>query len=200
MKKAFTLVEILACLIIISVIAIAMIHALNISDDDAYENLAKVKASKAIALVDEASQKIREMELTKCPMKVFMMETTTGNWEYTLVNASNEAASTSDVYSLYADYIKFIEGNLNFCDYTSKCNDSNIKGGKITGNVYIGFEVLSSISNCPNYYRPDSEGAITGKGKCWGKVYIKVYDNSRYSDELGKDVFIIGLNANGVAY
>ncbi len=198
-KSAFTLIEVTLSVVIIGIIAVSMMHALNISDSQAYSDIEKAKAAKAIALVDEASQKIREMETTQCPMKVFMMNTA-GSWEYTLVNTSNTSATASDVLSLYAKYIKFVEQPLNFCDYTSQCSVNTIKGGKISGDVYIGFEVYNSISNCPDYYRPDVEGPISGKGKCWGRVWIKIYDTARYENTIGKDVFILGLNENGVVY
>ncbi len=194
-KKAFTLAEVLVCLMIIGVLAAVMIQ--NIKTKDFTEDGYTATALKILDNVQQASLKIRELEPERCPTGSFMVDVA-GDWEFTLVNDSQTALNTSEVLNLYGNYLKFEETDLNFCDHTPYCSDDDIKGAKLAGNSYIGFEV-GAIEDCPDYYMPNTDTIISGKGKCWGKLYIDV-DGSKGPNTLGKDVYVIGLNENGIAY
>lgn len=194
-KNAFTLAEVLICLMIIGVIAVVMIK--NLRTQDFTEKSYIANGFKALETVQQASLKIRDLENTSCPMGSFMVNVA-GTYDYTLVNASGTNANTTEVLNLYNNYLKLESVGINFCDYTGYCSNSAIKGAKLPGNVYIGFEV-TSVTNCPNYYLPNSSTLLTGEGKCWGKLYVDT-DGPKGPNQLGKDVFVMGLNEKGVAY
>lgn len=194
-KQAFTLAEILICLVIIGFIALIMIK--NVKTKDFTEKTYIASAFKAFESVQQASVKIRDSETESCPTGSFMVNVA-GDWEYTLVNSSGINANTEEVLNLYGNYLKFENIGINFCDYTSFCSDEEIKGAKLPGNMYIGFEV-TEIEDCPDYYMPNTATIINGSGKCWGKLYVDV-DGTKGPNTLGKDVYVIGLNESGLAY
>jgi len=194
-SNAFTLAEVLICLMIIGVMAIIMIR--NLRTKDFTEKSYIAGGYKAIESVQQASLKIRDIETASCPTGSFMVNVA-GTWEYALVNASGANANTTEVLNLYDSYLKLENTGLNFCDYTGYCSNDSIKGAKLPGNTYIGFETTGVI-NCPSYYLPNSSSLTAGKGKCWGKLYIDV-DGPKGPNQLGKDVFVMGLNEDGVAY
>ncbi len=195
MKKGFTLAEVLVCMVIIGILAIIMVQ--NVKTKDFKEQGYIANALKIAENIQQASLKIREIEKTNCPMASFMVDIM-GTWEYALINSSGNNATASDVINLYAKYIKFENTGLKFCDYTSYCSDDKIIGAKVPPESYIGIEVIS-VSDCPSYYIPGSTTTTPGKGKCWGKLYIDV-DGNKGPNQLGKDVFVYGLNEIGVAY
>lgn len=195
MKNAFTLAEVLVCMVIIGILAIIMVQ--NVKTKDFTEKGYVANALKIIENVQQASLKIREIEKTNCPMASFMINIM-DTWEYALVNSSGNSASATDVINLYAKYLKFENKGLKFCDYTSYCSNDNIIGAKIPPGSYIGIEI-TSIANCPSYYVPGSTTTTPGKGKCWGKLYIDV-DGNKGPNQHGKDVFVYGLNEIGIAY
>ncbi len=199
-KYAFTLIEIIATLIIIGFLAIIMVKNLKQPGEDINNKITKAKLLKAVNAVQTACQQIKEFEKDKCPMQTFMMNVA-GTYEYTLVDSSGNNADTDEVVSIFSDYIKFQESPINFCDYTEYCDDNTIKGGKIAGDIYIGFKAYGdSITDCPNYKLPDSNDEVSGKGKCWGNVYIKIAGKNAGLDEYGKTVFVFGLNEYGIVY
>ena len=198
-KHAFTLIEITVVLIIIGFFSIIMVKNLKQPNDDMNNKIIKTKLLKAVNAVQTACQQIKEFEKVRCPMQTFIVNAA-GTYEYALVNSSGNSADTDEVLSIFSDYIKFQESPLNFCDYTEYCNDNDIKGGKIIGDIYIGFKAYGNdITDCPNYKLPDSDDEISGSGKCWGNLYIKLAGNSG-EDEYGKTVFVFGLNEFGVVY
>lgn len=210
MKKysAFTIVEIILTMTIIATLATVML--VNLKRKDVSDKTFGLNAYKVMEVIQQASSKIRELEKdTRCPTGTFMANVL-GTYEYTILNkAGGSTANATEVASLFGDYMQYQQSNINFCDYTPYCSNTNIKGAKIIGNVYIGFEVLSSISNCPTtYYIPNSSGKgyadkITSTaaqvGKCWGKLYADV-NGSAGPNQLGKDVFIWGLGETGLVY
>ena len=195
MKKAFTLVEILLCMVIIGVIAVVMVQTIKTKDFTEKSYIAN--ALKIMDNIEQASLKIRELEKTNCPMGMFMINIM-DTWEYALVNSSGNSASATDVINLYAKYLKFENTGLKFCDHTGYCSNDDIIGAKIHSDSFIGFEITST-EDCPNYYMPGSDTLTNGKGKCWGKLYMDV-NGTKGPDELGKDVFIFGMNEIGIAY
>ena len=194
-KKAFTLAEVLICLMIIGVLAAIMIK--NIKTKDFTEKGYIASAYKALESVQQASLQICELETTSCPMQSYMVNVA-GDWEYTIVNASGTNANTEEILNLYDNYLKLEDTGINFCDYTPYCNSDSIKGAKIAGNGYIGFEV-TEVQTCPDYYLPNSTTLMKGEGKCWGKFYFDA-DGKKGPNELGKDVFVFGLGERGLVY
>lgn len=213
MKKiiAFTLAEILIALTVIGVIAVMMMVTIDKKGMD--EDLGKAKAYQAFEAIQQASAKLLSTETTLCPegrflTKILGTSSTGSNYEYAFLNDSGEDASTDDVLSVYNKYIRFEKKDLNFCSYSNYCESSNtnIKGGRIVGNIYIGFEVYgdTALQDCPNtYYLPESEEMVTKTagttGKCWGNVYVDT-DGPKGEGALGKDVFVWGLGETGIAY
>lgn len=194
--KAFTLAEVLICLMIIGALAIIMVQ--NVKTKDFTEKGYIANAFKAMEAVQQASVKIRDIENTACPTGSFMVEVV-DDWEYALVNSSGSNANTAEVLDLYSNYIKFEDSGFKFCDHTGYCSDNDdILGAKLAGGIYLGFEV-TAIGDCPDYYMPNTAEMLSAKGKCWGNLYIDV-DGEKGPNQLGKDVFVIGLNESGLAY
>ena len=214
MKKiiAFTIAEIIIALTVVGVIAVMMMTTINKKGID--EDLNKAKVYQAFEVIQQASTKILATETTLCPEGKFIIKPILGGvitnreYEYAFLTTSGGSAYTSDVLNVYNKYIRFEKKNLNFCSYSNYCQSSNtkIKGGRIVGNIYIGFEVYgpSDIQDCPTtYYLPESEEMVTKTegttGKCWGNVYVDI-DGPKGEGVVGKDVFIWGLGETGIAY
>lgn len=198
-KFAFTLAEILVCLMIIGVIA--GIFMKNIKGESFTKKSYIANAYKVINAFDQASTKIIETDPTSCPTGTFLTKAAgLKDPEYTFSNSAGGNANTSEVLKVYSKFIKFEQSSINFCDYTGYCTDTSIKGGRLHGNVYMGIKVGGSAANCPSYYLPNASGAITvgANTKCWGNLYIDV-DGLKGPNKLGEDVFIFGLGARGIA-
>ncbi len=195
MKKAYTLAEVLMCMVIIGFLAIIMVR--NIKTKDFTEKNYTANALKIIQNMQQASLKIRELEKENCPTESFMVSVL-DTWEYTLVDSSGNNLEAAEVIDLYGKYLKFEDSGFKFCDYTTYCSNDDIIGAKIAPESYIGIEI-TSIEDCPEYYIPGSDATTAGKGKCWGKLYIDV-DGKKGPNTLGKDIFVYGLNETGVAY
>lgn len=200
-KNAFTLAEILIVLLIVGVIAVIMYEHFDDVNSSLQEKMSVSKVLKAKDAVHQALTNIKLFDKSSCPMGAFMVNSA-GTWEYTLVTGPGGSGLTTDgLVTLLQDYLKFQEVPVDFCDYTSYCSDNTIKGGKIFDDTYIGFKVYgNAIANCPDYYMPGSGDLITGRGKCWGTLYVKLADPYNVDDTLGQDVFIFGLGQDGVAY
>jgi len=220
-KKAFTLAEAMVVIFLIGVLSVFMIKSAKNSKTDERERIAK--AFKAIEAFDYASSQICELD-ANCPFGKFMVanktkrSTSTGDdgklkVTYTYTYAKSVTVdSSAALRNLYAKYIKFEKTYDDFCTYSGYCSSGAYPGGKISGDIHVGLELLSSISDCPNYYMPDPSGSepstpseITvqdrldtgAKPKCWGKLYIDV-NGTDAPNTLGKDVFVFGLDEKGV--
>lgn len=210
MKKynAFTLAEIIVSMVIIATMATVMF--VNLQRKDFSDRTFSLSAYKAMEVIQQASSKVREFEKdNRCPTGTFMANVM-GTYEYTILNKAEGLNATSEeVVNLFGDYMKYQQSSLNFCDYTSYCSNSNIKGAKITGNMYIGFEVFNGAANCPtSYYVPNSSDNVSADlvtktaaqaGKCWGNFYLDT-NGTEGPDTLGKDVYIWGLGETGLVY
>ena len=207
MKKiAFTLAEVMLAMSIIGVLAVVSFKAMNTKNID--EQTKKAKAHQALAAIEQAASNIISQEDTKCPAKAFMVKVA-GTYEYATYKANGTTlAATSDVVSMFSEYMKTEKTNLNFCTYSNYCASSNtsIKGFRIAGDVYIGIKVFgdTAIADCPTtYYMPDSAQAITvtaaKAGKCWGELYVDV-DGTKGKGVLGDDVYKWGLGEMGVVH
>jgi len=205
-NRAFTLIEILLVAVIIGVLAVIMIKNINSKSFTDKANIAN--AYKAIEIVQQASAKILGAETDWCPTGKFINKII-NNYEFGVINPTTSKEATLDeMMELYGSYLKLQKRNLNFCSYTEYCEDSNtdIKGAKIVGDIYIGFEKFASpdIQDCPTtYYMPESNELIEkeagSNGKCWGKFYVDV-NGPAAPNEFGKDVFVWGLGEVGIVY
>lgn len=196
MKKiAFTLIELSVCMIIIGFIAITVIN--NHRNNSIEEKAFLPKARKTISALQNASQQIRLS--SNCPTKNFIIESL-GTWHFALMNSDETAtADIEDIIEMYGYYMKYQNSSINFCDYTDYCSDSNIKGAKLPDGTYIGFELYNTIKTCPNYIIPENTTNTTGKGMCWGAVYLDTNGKNK-PNTLGKDVYMFGLGEYGLIY
>ncbi len=201
-KQAFTLAEITIVLVIIGVLVALLVTSLKTGD--IWEKSYMAQAYKAMINFDDVSSKIREIESTNVPTRSFI-EPVMDGYEFTIINSNGGNASSNDVYNLYKKYIRFTNSSaINFCSNTTYCPGKNIPGGKLPSGAYIGIEV-TGIKDCPSYYMPvhkdkkDKElGQIPGKGKCWGLLYVDA-NGTQAPNTLGRDIFVFGLDAAGVA-
>lgn len=208
LKKAFTLAEISISIIIIGVICVIMIGALNPKKYDEKTNTASLM--KTLEFISQASVQIMDMEDAKCPARSFMIKPAgSAAWEFAILNSSGSSASAQEVAELFGEHLKYESNIISFCDYTSYCSDSNIKGAKLPNGAYIGFEITSTVQDCPAYRMPYEEtdtpaptkySKSTGTfetAKCWGKLYIDT-NGLKSPDTLGQDVYVFGLGENGI--
>ena len=216
-KHAFTLAEVTLVLAIIGILAIVMIK--NIKTDTFKDKELKAGAVKVVNDFNIASMKIREIEHDKCPNAAFMVKA--GNdWVYTLTE--KDADKVLDLYGEYLKFDKPRSGYYNFCDHTGGLKDgdckgsANIAGIRLAGDIYVGLKM--NLENdvpkdCPtSYYRintaakdetpgvqnQNDEVTISGE-KCWAKLYMDINGNAG-PNEVGQDIFVYGMNAEGVLY
>ena len=210
-KNAFTLAEILIVMVIIGIIAVILIQTLNPNRYSEKTNIAN--ARKAIELIKQATSQMIELEKEQIPTGTFMTRPAgSDSWEITILNEDGNDASVEDIVNLFGNYIKYESDVIDFCNFTSFCNNENVKGAKVAGGIYIGFEKFddTDIDDCPAYYMPNSENQIsapttldktTGEfdkvKQCWGKVYIDV-NGIKGPDTEGQDVFVYGLGEYGM--
>ena len=233
---AFTLAETLITLTTIGVLAAIMISLMDVTS--VYEKTDAAKVYKAFEEVQQAAAKIRSTETGKCPEGTFLtkirnmsqsdiLAADAYNYEYALYKDDDATtlAPTADVARLFAQYLRFEQGRyappqayspVTFCNYTSYCSNNAIVGGKMAGDVYIGFEVFgdTAVQTCPKelympkfnkedyknhqYYEYITKTDAQA-GKCWGKVYVFVKRN-KAQNTLGKDIFVWGLDENGLTH
>ena len=216
-NKAFTLAEILIVLVILGALSVVMMQSLRSDNFSKKEYIAK--AYKVINTFDEAAVNIRDINSTDCPMGTFLYKSAKnadGTYDYELglkLPASNQDKAVLDIFG---KYIKFEKTNLNFCDYSGYCENvnkdieteadkiTNIPAVRFSKNMYAGLKLLSEVSDCPDYYLPEISSKITPKTKvsgekpqCWAKLYADV-NGIDAPNELGKDIFVFGLDENGI--
>ncbi|MBQ8636199.1 type II secretion system protein [bacterium] len=210
-KKAFTMAELLAVMIVIGVLATALMQ--NFRSPKVKEKELIANALKAIEVVEQAFAKVKEIDKINCPTGTFISKQIgTGTYAYELRNdEGTSSASATDVVNLLGKYIRYEGGIVNFCSYTSYCTDTSIKGAKLAGtNIYIGFKVNTGIEDCPTYKMPndsttypaptqyDKKAADFVTTKCWGELYIDT-NNIDSPNTYGQDVFKFGLGEHGIA-
>ncbi|MBQ8848457.1 MAG: prepilin-type N-terminal cleavage/methylation domain-containing protein [Candidatus Gastranaerophilales bacterium] len=196
-KKGFTLAEVIICLVVVGLIAAVIMSNLKLGDykEKSYIGMAR----KIMANFQAASQQIREQEQTSVPTRSFIVNSL-GAWEYVILNSTGSAnATVNDVVNLYGKYIKYEKSIINFCDNSGYCSDTSIKGAKLPNGAYIGFKTSGTIIDCPAYRIPSETSNTAGKGKCWGTFYIDA-DGNNGPNAIGRDVYVFGLDENGLVY
>lgn len=194
-KKAFTLAEIIFCMILICFMYLIVLY--NIKTEGINDKAIIATANKTVSSIDEASLKLRGT--SNCP-NGSLMDNVAGTSELGIINDDGTTPDASDIINIYSKFLKFTKKGINFCDYTTYCQNADIEtieGAKLPGDVVIGIEVLEEIETCPDYKTIDTKETIEGKDQCWGKLYIDV-NSKKEPDTLDKDVFIFGLDKNGV--
>ena len=209
-KKAFTLAEILICVGIISIVIVFLIKTLKPNSYD--EKTSIIGARKFIETVDEALLQITAIEKAQCPDGKYLVNAGGSSPEIAIYNPAGTAViSSSEFVTLISKHVKFEEYPINSCTYTSQCTGTSIKGGKLAGGAYIGFEIYSTVADCPGYRNPgdtanspaptkfDPASGTYPTAKCWGKFYMDVNGPNKGANTLGVDVYVFGLGENGLA-
>ena len=235
MKKytAFTMAETLLVMAIIGILAVFSMKNLRTKDIEAKTFAANT--FKVMEFMQQASTKIMGSEPDLCPDGAFITRVLMSNagalsnrtnpyeYEYSFYSdVSNEKfANTNDTLNAFGNYLRFEKRDFYFCEHSKYCETANIpintnlpiKGAKIAGNIYIGFQVYansaSSLHNCPTkYYLPNHNAPYTpievNKNenevrKCWGNFYVDL-DGIKGNGVLGQDVFMWGLGTSGLEY
>lgn len=198
MKKAFTLAEMMVCLIVMGILAVIML--LNIKPEMFNKKSNIASAYKAIDEFEKASQRIREKETDSVPSGNFMTRIL-GEYEYAIINEDGTKKDATQVLELFQKYMKIENIGEEFCDNTGFCSsgDSHV-GAKLTNDIHIGLDVLDTVEDCPIPKVPiDPDKTLPNRGKCWAKLYVDT-NGLKQPNEEGEDVFIFGLNEKGVAY
>ncbi len=210
MKKtnAFTLAEVLMVLVILGFLAIISINVTTNSGFD--EKTFQASAYKIVKEFQSASIKIRESYPDKIPTGSFTTNTMNTK-DYAIYNATEQLANTTQVMDLYATFLRLDRTNKNFCSMTKafstdycKNNNTAIQGAKISGDIYVGLEVIAdtstgALASCPQYYRVNPVEKATTTEKCWGRLYLDA-NGTKAPNEFGKDAFVFGLGEFGVIY
>ena len=205
-KQAFTLAEILIVLTIIGVLALVTLRSFNAKTTKAKLNFAR--ADKAVEVFNNVCARIRLTESKACPHNTFIIDTGFGTYEKGLLKCTEgesgeetcSPVTSQDAINIFSEHTKFEKKNLNFCDYSGNCSVT-AAGAELPGGIYVGIEVLEDISDCPAYYMPGDEEETTppSGSKCWAKLYVDANGPSG-PNELGQDVFVFGMDADGVLY
>jgi len=200
-KTAFTLAEILICLVVISVIALVMMKSIH--SETLRDKANAAKAFKVIESFDQAAENVMNLDADSCPLGSFIVSVGGGK-----VIALNNITTAADAMTLFAKYMKFESTGLDFKNYTGYTDDniskSNVSAAKMSGDTYVGIYINTSLFDCPAYLMPNKEGgsdnvpAPSGK-KCWAKLYTDV-NGTEGPNTLGQDVYIFGLGESGIQH
>ena len=201
-KRAFTLIEVLAVLVIIGLIVIVMTANVKFGDYREKSNIAKVY--KVINAFDEASASACDAGSTYCPLGTFMYKVG-GDFQHALVlSGSSAAQKAQSAVNMFAEHIKFETTGINFCQYSGFCDGSstNYAGAKMPGDIYIGIEYLNTIADCPEANLPEGgtvlvNKPLSGNAKCWAKLYVDI-NGTNPPNTLGNDVYIFGFSESGL--
>lgn len=217
-KTAFSLAELLVCLILIGFMAVL---ALNGFKTGAFkEKQRRAEAYKVFSNFSHITAKLLESYPENFPSGALMYPVA-GTYNYGIYNDDGEVANESDIVDIYSKLAQFKKSKvkdpetgemvaLNFCNY-SDCEalglkeDVEIPGALWFSNVYIGFLKNPSdklIDECPSYFSPEHDEEISfpddSKKYCWGKLYVDTNGKSG-PNTLGQDVYIFGLDETGIA-
>ncbi len=229
-KLAFTLAEVTLVLVIIGILAIVMIKNIKTDTfKDKELKAGAVKVINDFNIASMKIREIEHDKCPSAAFMV-KAGSEENDWVYTLIEKDEKDATkvlndATKVLDLYGEYLKFDKprsGYYNFCDHTGglkdeDCKDSaNIAGIRLAGDIYVGLKM--NLENdvpkdCPtSYYRintaakdetpgvqnQNDEVTISGE-KCWAKLYMDINGNAG-PNEVGQDIFVYGMNSDGVLY
>lgn len=142
-KKGFTLVELLAVIVVLAIIMIIAIPQVMESMNAAKKNSFKIYAQKVL---NTASAKYQTELLTGTPSTCYKVSTLMGNGKGKYVGYVNQSNGT---LTLYLDdtagyYVKGATYTSIESDYNATTNTGGIQQGKLTGNDAI----TEPTSNC----------------------------------------------------
>ena len=146
MKKiAFTLAEVLICLVLIGILAAILINNMKFSDFKEKEFIAT--ANKVLVEAQDALLQIRTREKTQCPMGVYTLNIAETN-EYLLVGDDGSTPATSeDVINLIGKYIKFE------IKFSSRCYIEGNDEDEVNLNAAKEFDnAIFNIDDFPEYF------------------------------------------------
>ena len=202
---AFTIIEVLIVMSIIGVITAILLVNINLKSH--IKKGDSLMAFKAIQSVDDALGQIRNTETEVVPTGLLMIKNASGNYEYAILstNGGGALANTTELVGMVGDYMKKDGDVINFCNFTSACSNSGIKGFKLPGGFYVGFEKFESAQDCPSFRMPNNPDTeikpaidLNGNTKqCWGKLHVDT-NGTGSPDALGEDYFVFGLDEFGV--
>ena len=209
-KKAFTLVELTIVMLIIGMLSLVLIHTLRSKKYEEKTNF--LMAQKTIESMTNVFQQIRQTETEVVPAGKYM--TKVGDtYEYTVLSTDGNGAlaNTTELAGLVGDYMKKNGDIIEFCSVTGSCSDLAVKGFKLPGNFYVGFEIFYGTgskptpADCPafrmpgdneNEYVPNKNFDGTTK-KCWGKLHIDI-NGSNPPNKPNEDYYVFGLDEYGI--
>lgn len=217
-KTAFSLAELLVCLIIIAFLAVLAINGFKTGGFK--EKQRNAEAFKVINDFTHITAKLIETYPENFPSGALMYQVA-GNYNYGIYNDKGELANEEDIVDIYAKIARFKKSKIkdpetdelvamNFCNY-SDCEilgleeDVEVPCALWFSNVYIGFLKNSAdklIDECSSYFSPEHDEEISfptdNKKYCWGKLYIDTNGKSG-PNALGQDIYVFGLDEMGIA-
>lgn len=208
-KTAFTLAEMIIVMIIVGFLIALLIKAVNSLDINKKQNVTTIY--KIMDDFTQISLRTLNQDTKHFPTGTYIQEAV-GNWQYVAVNDENQPATASDIIKYLAKNARFKKIGINFCS-NSDCKvlgleGETISGAKMFSDAYIGIllnhDVANSngtgITDCPQYYMPDVEGAITPSGsyKCWAKLLVDT-NGKKNPNVLGEDIYVFGINESVLA-
>lgn len=204
-KNAFTLAEVLLALMIIGIVAACLARVMKSNNYKEKGNT--LMAYKAIETVSSVSSQIRQTETEVLPTGKFMIKNAGGTYEYAVLSTDGggKLAPVTELAGMFGDYMKKDGSVINFCSVSGACSNNNIKGFRLPGDLYIGFELFSAPADCPSFYMPDNKTTAISAGKnfdgttkkCWGKLYIDT-NGAKGPNTLNEDYYVFGMDENGV--
>ena len=203
-NRAFTLAEMLICIVVMGLLAVATISNMKFQNFNDKKYVAS--AYKVVQEFQQASMEIISNDKESCPVGKFMADN-----EFQLVNSSGSSPSLTEIMEIFAKHMKIEKIGSSFCDNTTYCTkiskaSNKITGARLPGEIYVGIEKYDKISDCPSYIDLNKKETITPAKdfnnntiKCWGQLYVDA-DGSKGPNALGEDVYIFGLGENGLIY
>jgi len=222
--KAFTLAELLTCLMVLGIIAAIVVS--NISKGGLDEQRQQAEAFKALHDYSDITLKLILTHPENFPIGA-MMRKSGETYSYEIYKSQDDEdgnsvkADAKYLLDLYSGFTKFKKTkafnkststvtDIKLCDVTScseigVSDDSNIATANWFNDVYIALQVGNngeSIFDCPSYYYPGVEEEIVfdenNLKSCWGKLYIDT-NGKKAPNKKGQDIFVFGLAEMGIA-
>lgn len=202
---AFTIIEVIVVMSIIAVLSAILLTRTNFNNHAKTSNA--LYAYKALQSIDDTIGQIRNSETEVVPNGLIMVKDASGAYEYAVLstNGNGALADMTEFAGMVGDYMKKDGDVINFCSVSGVCSDESIKGFRLPGGFYVGFEKLANISDCPSFYMPEDTSVkldpyvdMNGNTKqCWGKLHIDT-NGDKSPNLLNDDYFVFGLDEYGV--